>query len=165
MAARPRDDNRSRVVAVDPGTMAIEALFEVDDHVGAVVDGGDRLHLATWGSRRWLTAVDGRVVATAKNPTHACDFQDGQAIGDGLAVCTGIVELAVDGRIVELGGVALVRPSTGEVLHEVPVLARSPGGHVITRNPTWLELVDGTLRMTCVPDDGAASLLVYEAAR
>lgn len=39
----------------------------------------------------------------------------------------------------------------------------SPKGHVLTRNPAYLERDGDRLRLYCIPDDGKSTLLIYEA--
>ena len=62
----------------------------------------------------------------------------------------------------ELGGLALLDMKTMETVNELPIPLYSPQGHVITRNPVFLENTTQGIKMYAVPDDDQSSMLVYE---
>lgn len=102
------------------------------------------------------------------NPGHFVDYQDARAVGDGLAVCSGVAVLpTATGAETELGGLALLELGTGALVHEVPVLRFSRAGHAVLRNAVHVELDDAVLRLWAAPDDGdegeGTQLLVFEA--
>ena len=78
-------------------------------------------------------------------------------------ICSGVSSLpTISTSNYELGGLALLDLKTLNTIHEVPVTEFSPQGHVITRNPVFLQKAGQELRLYAVPDDDDASLLVYE---
>ncbi|NBD24647.1 DUF6454 family protein [Paenibacillus glycinis] len=168
--AEYRPHSQSIVYKVDPKTMRAEAAFRVRDHIGGVIHDGRNGTLIgnSWGSRRfyeWNAA--GELLRSKDNASHFVDYQDAQYAGDGKMIASGISELPqpAGGHAgpYELGGLALIDLDTLEAMHEVPVTAFSPHGHVITRNPVFLEEAGQGLRLYAVPDDDEGALLVYEA--
>ncbi|MBP3962979.1 DUF6454 family protein [Paenibacillus lignilyticus] len=167
--AEYRPHSESIVYKVDPVTMLAEEAFRVRDHIGGVVHDRRNGSLIgnSWGSRtfyEWNKA--GRMLRAKDNASHFVDYQDGQYAGDGIMIVSGISELANPAggyaEPYELGGLALIDMNALEALHEVPIAEFSPQGHVITRNPVFLETAGMELRMYAVPDDERGSLLVYE---
>ncbi|MFC4812316.1 DUF6454 family protein [Paenibacillus sp. GCM10023250] len=172
--AEYRPNSRAIVYRVDPRTLAAEEAFRVPDHVvGVACDGRNgRLVGYSWGSRvfyEWDRT--GRLLRAKANGSHFVDYQDGHYAGGGQLLLSGIAELPVPGRAeagaarYELGGLALVDLDALAAVHEVPVALYSPGGHVLTRNPVFLERAGDRLRLYAVPDDDRGALLVYESER
>jgi Family of unknown function (DUF6454) len=60
-------------------------------------------------------------------------------------------EIGRDTRL--LSGLALIDMKALEAIHEVPITVFLPRGHVITRNPVFLETANRELRLYAVPDD------------
>ncbi|HVF32385.1 MAG TPA: DUF6454 family protein [Acidimicrobiales bacterium] len=155
---RPRSS--AVVERLVPGE-APEVAFRADDHVGAVVRLGPSGDLVgwTWGSRRFLRwTVEGRLVASARNPGHYVDLQDGQWLGgdDDLVLCGGVGPGP-------LGGLGLLRGGDLSVAREVPFPHRSPAtGRAATQNPLFAEVVGGDMVVHLLPDDGTgAAVLSY----
>ena len=169
-----RPDSRAIIYRLDPETFEITEAFRFPDHLGAIAH--DRLtgllHVATWGSGRFLALdANGRVLHSSVNNSRYVDFQDCAAVGYGKLVCTGVTEYPIDtGGVFSLGGIAVVDVSSGYMRHEVPVTLLSPAGRAVTFNAVHLEVVrdEAKLRMYAVPDDGLApgesSLLIIDVA-
>ncbi|WP_248927096.1 DUF6454 family protein [Paenibacillus hamazuiensis] len=169
--AEYRPHSRSIIYKVDPKSMKVGEAFRVNDHIGgAVREGRDgRLIGNSWGSRKfYVWTPDGEELLAQNNSSHFVDYQDGHYAGEGKMIASGIAELpnyaGGAGAPYELGGLALIDTNTLQTVHEVPVTELSPFGHVITRNPVFLESAGLQLRLYAVPDDDNGSLLIYEAA-
>jgi hypothetical protein len=167
--AEYRPNSHSIIYKVDPKTMKAEEVFRVNDHIGGLVhdERSGKLIGVSWGSRKFYEWNEqGKQLRVENNPSHFVDYQDCEGVGQGKIVCSGISELPNPAtnysKPYELGGLALLDTKTMDILHEVPVTEFSPQGHVITRNPVYLENTDQGLRLSAVPDDDHASLLVYE---
>jgi hypothetical protein len=156
---------------IDTATLAVDEAFAVDDHVGAVVrdPGSGLVHGVSWGSRQLYTwTLTGEEVDRRANRGHFVDYQDARAVGDGLALCSGVAVLpTASGAETELGGLALLELGTGALVHEVPVPRFSRAGHAVLRNAAHVELDGAVLRLWAAPDDGdegeGTQLLVFEA--
>lgn len=167
--AEYRPDSQSIVYKVNPETMKAEEAFRVNDHIGGMVrdDQSGKLTGVSWGSRKFYEwNGKGQQLRVKENSSHFIDYQDCEGVGQGKMVCSGISELpnpvSGNSKPYELGGLALLDMKTLNTIHEAPLMEFSPQGHVITRNPVFLENAGQELRLYAVPDDDAASLLVYE---
>jgi hypothetical protein len=165
--AEYRPDSHSIIYKVDPETMKAEEVFRVNDHIGGLVhDISGKLTGVSWGSRKFYQWNEkGQQLRIKNNPSHFIDYQDCESVDQGKTVCSGISVLpnpTDNTKPYELGGLALLDTKTLNIIHEVPVTEFSPQGHVITRNPVYLENSDQGLRLYAVPDDDHATLLVYE---
>jgi 4-hydroxybenzoate polyprenyltransferase len=174
--AEYRPNSRSLVYAVDPQTLAATLALRVDDHIGGLVRDVEAkvLHGVSWGSRRFyrwpMTAAGAVDPAAAKapavrpNPSHYVDYQDCKFAGRHAMLCGGISELRGAGASapVRLGGLDLVDLDDGRPLHQIPVPLWTASGHVMTRNPVWLEPRDTGLRAYFMPEDDRSTLYVYE---
>jgi hypothetical protein len=168
--AEYRPNSAAIVYRLDPATFRAEEAFRVRDHVGGVVR--DRatgeIHGVSWGSRtlyRWTPR--GRQLSRTPNEDHLLDAQDCDYAAHRKQICSGVTGLpAPGGGSYELGGLSLRDLRTGRILHQVPFPVFSAAGHVVTRNPTALEVRDGVLRLFAAPDDGeeanGTELLVFE---
>jgi hypothetical protein len=169
--AEYRPNSRAIMYQVDPATYQISERFRVADHVGGAVR--DRItgtiHGVSWGSRTlysWTPA--GHQLSRQANNDHHIDYQDCDYVGWRKQLCSGITALPrPDGGSYELGGVVLRDLRDNRILHQVPFPRFSSAGHVITRNPVALEVVNGTLRLLAAPDDGeetaGTELFVFQA--
>ncbi|MBA2937675.1 hypothetical protein HZF08_05115 [Paenibacillus sp. CGMCC 1.16610] len=168
--AEYRPHSQSIVYKMNPLTLKAEESFRVQDHIGGLVREGQNGKLIgnSWGSRKFYVWDScGRQLLDKENMSHFIDYQDGQYVGDGKMIVSGISELvnpASKSKPFELGGLALIDLFTLETLHEIPITEISPQGHVITRNPVFLEIAAETIRLYAVPDDNDGSMLIYEAA-
>ncbi|HZC26635.1 MAG TPA: DUF6454 family protein, partial [Actinopolymorphaceae bacterium] len=77
--AEYRPHGRSTLVRLDLRSFEVEPVFDVDDHIGAVVR--DRvtgnLHGASWGSRTmYAWTSDGTLLSKRPNVDHLIDYQD-----------------------------------------------------------------------------------------
>lgn len=167
--AEYRPNSHSIVYKVNPKTMKAEEVFRVDDHIGGLVRDGQsgKLMGVSWGSRKFYEWNEkGQQLNVKENPSHFIDYQDCESAGRGKMVCGGISVLpnptTDNSKPYELGGLALLDMKTLDMVHETPLTEFSPQGHVLTRNPVFLENSDQGLRLYAVPDDDYASLLVYE---
>ncbi|MBP1964151.1 DUF6454 family protein [Paenibacillus aceris] len=169
--AEYRPNSQSIVYKVDPRTMKAEESFRVHDHIGGLVREGynGKLIGNSWGSRKFYEwNPNGQLQLVKENSSHFIDYQDGHYVGEGKMIVSGISELSnpagCNSQPYELGGLALIDMKTLDMIHEVPITEFSPQGHVITRNPVYLESAGQKLRLYAVPDDNDGSLLVYEAS-
>ncbi|MCR8630183.1 DUF6454 family protein [Paenibacillus radicis (ex Xue et al. 2023)] len=167
--AEYRPNSESIVYKVDPKTMKAEESFRVHDHIGGVVREGQNGKLVghSWGSRKFYEWNPiGQILLVKENSSHYVDYQDGHYVGEGKMILSGISELSnpssLNSKPYELGGIALIDMKTLDMLHEAPITEFSPQGHVITRNPVFIENAGQELRLYAVPDDDHGSMLVYE---
>lgn len=165
--AEYRPNSESIIYKVDPETMESEEVFRVNDHIGGIVsdEQNGKLYGVSWGSRKFYEwNSKGKERNVQENSSYFIDYQDCESVGKDKMVCSGIAGLpnTVGSESYELGGVALLDLKTFNTIHEVPVTEFSSQGHVITRNPVFLENAGQELRLYAVPDDDDASLLVYE---
>ncbi|MFC5451542.1 DUF6454 family protein [Paenibacillus aestuarii] len=170
--AEYRPHSQAIIYKVEIETMQVEEVFRVQDHIGGLIC--DR-HSGTlighsWGSRKFYRwTPHGNVMEERNNSSHFIDYQDGQYIGGGCMLLSGIAELSTPvghsgSAKVELGGLALLDTRTMTMVHEVPVTEYSVEGHVLTRNPVYVEYKDQVLRFYAVPDDGFGDMLIYETS-
>lgn len=169
--AEYRPNSRAIVYRLDPESYRVTEQFRVEDHVGGVVRDqvtGD-VHGVSWGSRTMYSwSPRGRQLSAEANNDHMLDYQDCSYVGWRKQLCSGITALpTAQGGTYELGGLALRDLEDGRIVHELPFPRFSTAGHVLTRNPVALEVVDGRLRMLAAPDDGeeltGTELYVLEA--
>ncbi|WP_202556083.1 DUF6454 family protein [Paenibacillus silvestris] len=166
--AEYRPHSQSIVYQVDPVTLKAEESFRVQDHIGGLVREGQSGKLIgnSWGSRKFYEwDLSGQQMLEKDNTSHFIDYQDGHYVGDGKVILSGISELvnpASQSKPYELGGLALIDLRTLTAVHEIPITEFSPQGHVITRNPVFLESAGQVIRLYAVPDDNSGSLLIYE---
>ncbi|MDR6879574.1 hypothetical protein J2X61_001321 [Bacillus sp. 3255] len=167
--AEYRPHSQSIIYKLDMETLVVEEAFRFPNHIGGLICNRHNGTLIgqSWGSRRFFTwTPTGDLLQEAPNSSHFIDYQDGQYVGGGCMLLSGIAELPASiSRSVtkyELGGLAFVDMQTFQLIHEVPVAEFSPQGHVITRNPVYVKLTDQVLRLYAVPDDDFGDLLVYE---
>jgi hypothetical protein len=176
--AEYRPNSRSLIYSVDPATLKATVALRAADHIGGVVRDTDagRLHGVSWGSRRfytWTLTADGTVeAASARTPamrlnrSHYIDYQDCKYAGAGAMLCGGIGELRGPGTpLLRLGGLDLVDLGDGRPLHQVPVPLWTASGHLMTRNPVWVEPSGTGLKAYFMPEDDASVLYVYEVGK
>ncbi|KRE96249.1 hypothetical protein ASG76_04240 [Nocardioides sp. Soil774] len=171
--AEYRPNSEAIIYKVDPNTFEAQKMFTVADHIGGVVRDQEsgRLVGQSWGSRRfyeWTTS--GRQKSRWLNDSHFIDYQDCEYVASRKTLCSGIAALpAQPGATTpyELGGFALLDLRTRRIIHEVPTQLWSTAGHVVTRNPTDIDVVGDHLTMYAAPDDfgegNNTEILTYEA--
>ncbi|KAJ5609387.1 hypothetical protein N7528_009954 [Penicillium herquei] len=120
------------------------------------------------------------------NPSFFVDYQDCKFLGHhplpssmnarvgghsetfsatrGIMFCGGVATLDYSSSSVNLGGIALIDLQTMLPLWEVPITLTSDLGVSMTENPIDIAVVDGKLRIYCLPDQHNSTLYVYEAA-
>jgi hypothetical protein len=64
-------------------------------------------------------------------------------------------------RPLQLGGIDLVDLASGAPIHQLPIGLSTPAGSSLTRNPSFIEAVEGGLRAYFLPDDDKTTLYVY----
>ncbi len=166
--AQYRPHSVSIVYRVDAQTFKAEAIFEVRDHVGALVYDRERnlLHGASWGSRTFHTwDLTGRELGRWTNGSHYVDYQDCQYVPTRYMLCGGTSEHSLPqlGRFA-LGGLGLVDLDGHRVVHEVPVLLypQEAGPQtVMTRNPVHAEMDGNSIRFYFIPEDDRSFIYVY----
>lgn len=169
--AEYRPNSKAIMYQIDPLTWQVSEAFRVRDHVGGVVR--DRVsgivYGVSWGSRRLYTwTAAGHQLSRQANDDHFIDYQDCDYVGWRKQICSGITGLPrADGGSYELGGIALRDLRDDRILHQIPFPRFSSAGHVMTRNPVALEVVDGMLRLLAAPDDGeevaGTELFIFQA--
>lgn len=157
--AEYRPSSSTRIVRLDTGLQPTNTAV-VDDHLGAVCELPDRSLLAvSWGSRRlYRLDPDGAVIQAADNPVHFVDFQDLTVASPTTVVATGVGTVPRPGSPVDLGGVGLIDVDALAVRHAAPVHAWLDSGRSITFNGVHVDVSEGRLRLSCIADDGAASI-------
>lgn len=186
-AAEYRPDSNAIIYRFDPTTQKLQELFRWQDHIGGVLRDPETntLHGISWGSRRfyrWALDKAGNVAQPLNdsrntgqplpipkdlakpNPSFYIDYQDGQYIGGGLAVYTGLnAYKKPDGSRFALGGIEVVDLEKLHPVRQVPVEMWSPvTGGVITQNPSYFEVSEDKLRAYFMPDDNESTIFVYE---
>lgn len=166
--AEYRPNSKSIIYKVNPETMNTQEVFRTSDHIGGILRDGKQgpLKAVSWGSRTFYEFNEkGKVLRKSNNSSHFIDYQDCENAGKDNMICSGITELPQQGSSpakYELGGLALLDIKTMEMVHEMPITLFSDKGHVVTRNPVFLENKKQGLIMYTVPDDDQSSMLVYE---
>jgi hypothetical protein len=168
--AEYRPNSKSIIYKVDPKTMKYKEVFRMNDHIGGILRDGEhgKLKAVTWGSRNFYEFNEkGKVLSKSSNPSHFIDYQDCENAGNDKMICSGITELPQQGTAsakYELGGMSLLNMKTMDMVHELPITLLSPQGHVVTRNPVYLDNTKQGIKLYAVPDDDHSSLLVYETS-
>lgn len=166
--AQYRPNSKSIIYKVNPDTMESKEMFRANDHIGGILRDGKTGHLkaVNWGSRSFYEFnKKGKVLSKSSNPSHFIDYQDCESTSKDNMICSGITELPQQGNAngkYELGGLALLDMKSMDIVHELPITMTSPQGHVVTRNPVYLENTDQGIKLYAVPDDDHSSMLVYE---
>ena len=176
--AECRPNSRSIIYRVDPATMQATEVFRYGDHIGGIVHNRDdrSLHGFSWGSRRfyrWSLDTDGRVTNAdtaperlrVANPAHYIDYQDCKYLGGGEMLCSGLgpYQVGPDGPRFALGGIEIVDLRTNRATHQVPIPLWTASGLPMTQNPAWFEPTATGVRAYFMPEDGKATLYVYDA--
>ncbi|WP_394138820.1 DUF6454 family protein [Cytobacillus oceanisediminis] len=166
--AEYRPNSSSIIYKVNPGTMESQEVFRTNDHVGGILRDANegKLKAVSWGSRTFYEFNDkGKILGKSTNPSQFVDYQDCENAGKEKMICSGITELPQPGNSAakyELGGLALLDMKTMDMVYELPVSLFSPQGHVVTRNPVYLENTKQGIKMYAIPDDDQSSMLVFE---
>ncbi len=166
--AQYRPHSVSIIYRVDAQTFKAEPVFEVREHVGALVYDAERntLHGASWGSRTFHTwDLTGKELGRWANGSHYVDYQDCQYVPTRYMLCAGMSEHSLPqlGRFA-LGGLGLVDLDSHRVIHEVPVLLypQEAGPQtVMTRNPVHAEMDGSSIRFYFIPEDDRSFIYVY----
>jgi len=176
--AQYRPNSHSTIYKVDPTTLASEAVFSEDDHIGGVVHDARRgtLHGVSWGSRRLYTwkLSNGKPTSTDWMPNVAAyiDYQDCHFHGRGFMLCGGVSSYSTpSGTSIAFGGLELVDLWRNRPEYQVPVnqfIDEGTGpnpGLALTHNAFWAEpLGNGALRFYFMTEsDNQADLLIYDA--
>ncbi|MED1096280.1 MULTISPECIES: DUF6454 family protein [Bacillus] len=166
--AEYRPNSKSIIYKVNPETMESQEVFRTNDHIGGILRDRKKgtLKAISWGSRSFYEFNEkGKILRKSSNPSHFIDYQDCENAGKNHMVCSGITELpqpAPSTAKYELGGLALLDMKTMDMVHELPISLFSPKGHVVTRNPVFLENTTQGIKLYAVPDDDQSSMLIYE---
>lgn len=175
--AQYRPHSTATLVRMRPDTLQPEPMLRIADHMGAVVHDlstGNILTLS-WGARSasiWNLNYKPNPLpaftaprAVIKNPSHYTDYQDCKFLGHSqrygfrpIMLGSGITNLYGT----TIGGLALVDMETMVPLYEVPLTMVSDRGHLMTKNPMDVAIVDGKLRLYFLPDEHTSTLYVYE---
>jgi hypothetical protein len=189
-----RPNSTATIVQIDPLTLQKKDMFRTNDHNGGIVHDTitDDLVTLNWGGRNattWslrdyphgFTPLPGFTApkSSVPDPSFYIDYQDCKFLGhyalpDAMAArandqgskrpimfCGGVATI---GSSFHLGGIALVDLQTMLPLWEVPIAMTSDLGASVTQNPIDIAVVDGKLRIYCLPDQHNSTLYVYEAA-
>lgn len=162
--AEYRPDSASTIYRLEPGC-APAAVFDVDDHVGALARCGSDGDLVgwSWGSRRFYRwSVDGDLKRVRVNPAFFIDHQDCQWLDTGHLLCGGVAEVGLSSGPGWLGGLGLLDVDDLMMEREVPCpVYSSVSGRVATHNPIWSEIRGDQLIVHLLPDDGMGAILSY----
>ncbi len=169
--AEYRPNSRSTLFKVDPDLDRAEKMFTVQDHIGTLAYNRDleQVYGFSWGSRRvycWTTA--GIELYRYNNPSHFLDYQDAKYVGREMVLASGLnkwtLESLGDPRTVEIGGMALIRPSDGKIIHEIPLNLHGPDGGTVARNPMDVAGENQNLQFYFAPEDNQTTIYVYRVA-
>lgn len=176
--AEYRPNSRSIIYRIDPEGMCTQAVFQCQDHIGALVCDplSDRLYGYNWGSRKcyiWQLSevlapgIDSSYVPPMDvriNGNHYIDYQDCHYLAGQFALCSGLSKHTVPGvGEIALGGIELVDLEDGRALHQVPISLWKKPDLVINNNPFHFEWRGDRWRFYFVPEDDASELYIYEA--
>jgi uncharacterized protein YdeI (YjbR/CyaY-like superfamily) len=174
--AQYRPNSSAIIYRVDAKDLTVHKQFEVKDHLGGIVMDKQTSHLVgyTWGSRRFAEwNLKGKQFKTWENPNFFIDYQDCQYVPTAKMLCAGVLNLpqapTAGGAAAtyELGGVAIIDLTDGEVTRDIPLQQWSTAGHVATRNPFKMTANGNHLTMRVAPDNGdegnGTEILTYEA--
>lgn len=145
----------------------------------------------TWSLKnypRGFTPLPGFTAPQSKvpNPTSFVDYQDCKFLGHHptpgsllaqendnnnnnqdiirpIMFCSGVATISSPTSSFNMGGIALVDTQTMLPLWEVPLALTSDAGKPLTQNPVDVAVVDGKLRIYCLPDQHESVMYVYEA--
>ncbi|HBI86567.1 MAG TPA: hypothetical protein DDY75_01525 [Sphingobacterium sp.] len=167
-----RPFGRSLIYRLNPITMAAQEVFIVDDAIGAIIYNRDENELIgmnwdavqfykwkkVYGEDKWdLTSV-------SRNDQHFIHYQDGQYIGQGLMLCSGLNSFQAvpntKDKII-IGGLQLLDVKTYSSRYSIPIELWSKKGRVMTGNPFCAEVIDGEINCYFVPDDNHSILYTY----
>lgn len=176
--AEYRPDSRSVIYRVCPSSMVATEVQRVDDHVGAVIRDTQQNRLIgfSWGSRRiYSWSLDAKYESVIHpgsvspepitNPQFYIDYQDGQYVGDGLALVSGLSGYRIPGGgRFSLGGIDLIDLATMRPVHQLPVelyTDRTPH-RVLTQNPMYVEKNLVGLRFHFIPEDNRSRWYIFD---
>jgi hypothetical protein len=149
-----RPDSHSIIYKVNYETLKVEEAFRVNGHIGGMVrdEQSGKLIGMSWGSRKFYEWNEkGKQLRIKANSSHFIDYQDCEGVGQSKMICSGISEFPNPAteytKPYELGGLALIDMKNLTTIHEVPSMEFSLQGHVITRNPVFLENAGDDLRL------------------
>lgn len=179
---RPGPDSQSIIYEVDPESMkARPAMPEpFRDHIGAVACQPETrtIHGVNWGSRifyRWEIDESGELRfaegSSVKNPSHFVDYQDCHRIDRRHMLCSGLSSYAVPdtpgggSEKFLLGGLGLIAFDSLRQEHLTPVPLWVAKETVMTRNPFFVEIVEGRLRFYFMPEDDESVIYIYDVVR
>ncbi|NLP10473.1 hypothetical protein GX408_08780 [bacterium] len=169
--AEYRPNSRSTLFKVDMDFNQAEKMFTVQDHIGTLAYNRDseQVYGFSWGSRRiycWTTT--GIELYRYSNPSHFLDYQDAKYLGRDLVLAGGLNKWLINGsgdpRTVDIGGLALFRPSDGKIIHEIPLNLRAPDGGTVTRNSMDIADENQSLQFYFAPEDNQTTIYVYRPA-
>lgn len=153
--AEYRPKSKSVIQRRSVGTFEPVSSFGVEDHIGAVAAGTDRLYLANWDARTiYEYSFEGKLIRQRANPT-GYRFQD-------LKMRYGALVGSAPSGKGEKGGGAVVwmDPETLDVI-EVRRVGRTDRGVPLAQE--GVEVRDG--RVYLLPEDTPSRLFVYELVR
>lgn len=184
-----RPNSTATIVKIDPLTLNKTSLFRTDDHNGGIVHDivTDNLVTFNWGGRNATTWNIKKYpqgfaplpdftapLSSVPDPSFFIDYQDCKFIGHHalpgtkvtrpIGFCGGVASIKTSATAsFNLGGIGLIDIQTYEPLWEVPIGLTSDLGAPLTQNPIDIAVVNGKLRIYCLPDQHTSTLYVYEA--
>lgn len=139
---------RSTIQRRDKRTLQLLGSFEVDDHIGCIAAGGDRLIGGNWDARQiYYWAPDGRLLAKRDNP-HATRYQDMKLAG-GLLVASGVTSA-------DEGAIDWLDPETLDLRRRITAGKTDRG---VRYTNEGMDVRDG--RLYLLPEDGPSRLFVF----
>lgn len=174
--AQYRPNSSAIIYRVDAESLVVHQQFQVNDHVGGIVQNQINGHLIgnNWGSRRFYEwTAKGTQIRSWENNSFFTDYQDCQYVASAKMICGGITNLPQTpsaggaNATYELGGMSMIDLCSHNVLREVPFQKWSSAGHVMTRNPVKLAASGNQLTLWAAPDNGeeanGTELFTYQA--
>jgi hypothetical protein len=146
--AEYKPDSSASVQKRDRETLALQAEFEVSDHIGAIAAGPDVLYGANWDARAIYTWTrQGKQLARRDNPTGS-RYQDMKFV-NGLLVASGLRR--------NEGAIDFLMPEDLR-LHRRVRTGKSDRGVILTHE--GMAIAGGKLYL--LPEDGPSRLFVFQ---
>ncbi|BDC47748.1 hypothetical protein F183_A00640 [Bryobacterales bacterium F-183] len=134
-------------------TLALEASFTVDDHIGCVAVAKDKLYGGNWDARQiyeWSKPA-GKLLQKRDNPSSIhyqdCKFRDGKLLGAGTDGATGAVEI--------------LDPATLKLIRRVEY-GKTPDRKQTLYTHEGMDVYKGKLYL--LPEDAPSRLFVFAPA-
>lgn len=148
--AEYRPNSSALVQRRNRDTLALEAEFEVPDHIGCLAAADGRLYGGNWDSREIYTwDLSGRLLAKQPNPSGTSyqdlKFVDGKLVGSGLRGSEGAIDILEPGDLRLIRRIRAGKTSRGVLMTHEGMAISGP-------------------RIYLLPEDAPSRLFVYQLA-